>query len=442
MASNVIDFADLSPELLADPVFADALEKNLSLIGNAGISFHINGLHFGVAMPNLFTPAYVSQDAFTISEVKPFQSLIPHLSYRYYFGNDKHVFEPYLVYRINQGLPSQLEAAGILHLNHKVWIGGTFKQDFGITALGGLKLSELLAVGGSYSLKNSGRNELNSPTYEIQLSYLAGNKKKNAEIYSFVSTVKEKERRLQRKSASEQIAERRRQEELARRKQQAEQAKQKEQEDLAAKKQDEQKKAAEEQARKQEEERKRAAESLVLQQKQQQQQQKATQEQVTPTTTPAVVQPPVKRHDGGPRLKSEVLSMGFPVYDTAHHQEQERLGKLSEHASDPDEVHGLDPTSHPNAERHEFVKRGVHPDELPVGDYVISGVFKSDANARHFAEGLKKMGFSADYGHLTERNLWYVYIAQTSDINEARMERDKYRQMKIFKDAWLLTVHH
>jgi hypothetical protein len=51
------------------------------------------------------------------------------------------------------------------------------------------------------------------------------------------------------------------------------------------------------------------------------------------------------------------------------------------------------------------------------------------------------MNFNADYGHLTVKNLWYVYIVKTSDINEARAARDKYRQMKIFKDAWLLTTH-
>jgi hypothetical protein len=52
------------------------------------------------------------------------------------------------------------------------------------------------------------------------------------------------------------------------------------------------------------------------------------------------------------------------------------------------------------------------------------------------------MGFAADYGHLTEKNLWYVYLIQTTDINAARAERDRLRKMKLFRDAWLLTVHH
>jgi hypothetical protein len=113
---------------------------------------------------------------------------------------------------------------------------------------------------------------------------------------------------------------------------------------------------------------------------------------------------------------------------------------LEEHADDPDEHHELENDDHPHAERHEYVRQGGHHEELELGDYVIAGVFKADSNAKHFSEGLVKLGFSADYGHLTEKNLWYVYIAESNDINVARAERDKYRKMKIFRDAWLLTV--
>lgn len=414
---NSIDFSGIDPgdPLLTDPAISGMLDKNFSLLGNAGLSLHLKLFHMGVSLPNIFSPAYVSEDAFTVSEVKPFQSILTHASYRFYFAKDKYVFEPYAVYRINEGLPSQFEFAGVLHMNHKLWIGGSFKQDFGISALGGIKVSELLAIGGSYTLKNSGINELNSPTYEIQLSYLAGKKKKNAEVYSFVSTVKEKERKTPYKSASQQIAERRKQEEQSKKKQQDELAKKKREEEEAKKK------AAA------------TAAAVVV----------AKKPDEVKTTPPVVVQPtqqPVKKHDGGPRLKSDAINLDIPSYDTAHHEEQARLNKLTEHAADPDELHGQDTGDHPNVERHEFVTRGGHQNELKLGDYVIAGVFKSDANAKTYANGLTKLGFTADYGYLTERNLWYVYVAHTSDINSARTERDKYRQMKIFKDSWLLTV--
>jgi type IX secretion system PorP/SprF family membrane protein len=414
VAYNALDLEGF--EGTVDPVLAEAADKNATLIGNAGLSFHINSVHFGASLPNLFAPAYVSKDAFSVTEVKPFQAVIIHASNRFYFAKDKHVFEPYFIYRINEGLPSQFEAAAVLHLNHVIWFGGSYKQDFGISALGGLKVHNFFLIGGSYSLKNTGDNELNSPSYEIQLSYIFGAKRKNIPVYSFVNTEKEKVRKTQHKSASEAIAEKRKQDQLAAKKQQ---------EELARKQQEEAKQKAD-LAKKQEEDRRKAAVAVT-----------ATKPRDT-ASAPIKYQP--ARHDGGPRMKSEVLALQMPTYDTAHHEEQARISRLEEHAADPNEHHEETVDFHPNAERHEFVKQGDHKEELEIGDYVIAGVFKSSTNASHFSDGLKKLGFKVDFGHLTEKNLWYVYIAQSKDINTARAERDKYRKMKIFRDAWLLTV--
>ena len=436
---NTIDLEEF--EGTTDPALMNILDKNATLIGNAGISFHLKSAHFGASLPNLFSPAYVSKDAFSVEEVKPFQSVIVHASNRFYFAKDKHVFEPYLLYRINENLPSQFEVAGVLHLNHTIWLGGSYKQDFGISALGGLKVHNFFLIGGSYSLKNTGVNELNSPSYEIQLSYLFGTKRKDSPVYSFVNTEKEKVKKTQHKSASEAIAEKRKQDQLAA---------QKRQEELAKKQQEEKRQA--DLAKKQQEEAQRKAAAaaavtapVVTKQPETVVKQPETtpvvkEPEVTPVVKEPEIAPVVKRHDGGPRMKSEVLAMQMPTYDTTHHEEQARISRLEEHAAAPTEQHEESVNFHPNAERHEFVKQGSHQEELAVADYVVAGVFKSSANANHFAEGLKKLGFKADYGHLTEKNLWYVYISQSKDINAARAERDKYRKMKIFRDAWLLTV--
>ncbi|MFZ2905799.1 MAG: PorP/SprF family type IX secretion system membrane protein [Cyclobacteriaceae bacterium] len=470
---NGVDLEKLE-EFSSDPAIAELLDNNLSITGNAGISFHAKSFHIGASLPTIFAPSYVSTDAFTITEVKPFQAIVLNASNRLYFGGDKHVFEPYVLYRINTGLPSQYEVAGVLHLNHLAWIGGSYKQDFGISALGGLKVG-FLSVGASYSLKNSGINELNSPSFEVQLSYLGGKRKKNTPMYSFVNTEKEKIRKTQHKSASEVIAEKRRQDQLAQKKQQedlakkkADEAKQKElpQQQALAKKQPEPVKPQPEPVRPQPEPVKPQPEPVKPQPvaaKPQPEPVKPQPEPVKPQPVAAKPQPepvkpqpvivapvvtpqpqapkPVARHDGGPRLKSESFNLAMPNYDTAHHEEQARMARLEEHAENPTEHHEDPVDFHPNAERHEFVKKGSHKDELDYGDYVIVGVFKSEANSKNFADGLDKMDFKADYGHLSEKNLWYVYIAHTNDINKAKTERDKYRKMKIFKDAWLLTVH-
>jgi type IX secretion system PorP/SprF family membrane protein len=416
-AWNTIDMAKLGD--FTDNALANVVDNHASLAGNAGISFHTKYFHLGVTMPQVFAPSIVSDNAFNVSEVKPFQATIIHASNRFYFNDGNNIFEPYVIYRVNTGLPAQFEGAGIFHLNHTIWVGGAYKQDFGISGLGGIKLKNSLAIGGSYSLKNSGENELNSPTFEISLNYLLGVHKKGTLMYSFVDTHKEKVKKPIKPSASQAIAEKRKQDEAARKQQQT---------DLA------QKKAAEDERKKQE------AAELAKHQEEVQKRVEARKNEVVKAPD-AVVTTPTRDTTAShnPRFKQEMNTNAQPQ-EGHHEHEQEQLTRLEVHAENPTEHHNEE--GHPNAERHEFVKRGNHAKELPVSDYVVGGVFKSEANAKHFSDGLDKLGFNTHYGHLTEKNLWYVYVIQTDDINKARAERDKVRKMKLLRDAWLLTVHH
>jgi type IX secretion system PorP/SprF family membrane protein len=466
-AYNGIDLSVFDELTDPDPVAVEALDKNMYLIGNAGISFHFKSVHFGASIPTMFTPAYVSKDAFSVTEVKPFQSLIIHASNRFYFAKDKHVFEPYLVYRMNQDLPSQMEAAAVVHLNHVLWFGGSYKQDFGISALGGLKIQNFFLIGGSYSLKNTGMNELNSPSFEIQLSYIFGAKKKDIPVYSFVNTVKEKEKKKAMPPArpSAPIIAGTTQPQQTQQKppvmpevqtppaQQQQQTKppvqQPEQKPVTPPIQQPEQKQVQQQP----------TQPIVQQQPPpvqqvkppvQQPEQKPVQQ--TPpvvvtqqpaqqvTTQPPVQQAPPKRHDGGPRLKTEVFSIDIPAYDTARHEEEARLSRLDEHSADPDEHHGDDPDAHANSERHEYARRGSTKEDLKPGDYVVAGVFKTSSSADRYADGLNKLGFKAEYARVSEKNMWCVYIVSAKNINEAKAERDNFRKMKIFRDAWLLTV--
>ncbi len=238
MGFNGVDVAKLGT--FTDKILPSILNRNSFLMGNAGISVHHKTFHGGISLPNLFQPVYVSPDPFSVTALRPFQSVIIHASNRFYFDKDKNVFEPYVMYRLNgSGLPSQLEVAALVHLQHAVWVGGSYRQNFGISALGGIKIKNQFALGFSYSVKNTGINELNSPSYEIQLGYLTGAKKKNQFAYSFVSTEKEK---VKTKTPKE-IAEAKRKAEIARK-----QAEEKKQQEIAlAKKAEEEKKLAEEQ---------------------------------------------------------------------------------------------------------------------------------------------------------------------------------------------------
>lgn len=408
---NKVDMASLnfgSVSGNSDPILADLLDSNFQLLGNAGLSFHTNTFHIGLSLPTIIQPTYLTKDAFSVQKVNPLESALIHTSYRLYFNNDQHVFEPYLIYRFNQSLPSQLEVAGILHLMHKVWVGGSYKQDFGISGIAGFKPNNQLAVGYAYTLKNTGLNELNRPSHEISVALLFGERGKKVPYYSFVDTAKPGKHA----PVSKAVAARQRQKAKA----------------LAAKK----KKAT-------------VAKASPP---------KPKPEPKVEPTKPAVVETPKEvvvekpavdpprptgpAHDGGPRTKNQQL---FFIEDQVQHEEeQEKLSRLEIHKDNATDHHGED--FHPHADRHEFVKRGDHSAEMDYADYVIVGAFKSEENAKHFSDGLRKLGFTtSDYGFISERQIWYVHISESNDINKAKADRDTYRKMNMFKDAWLLTVH-
>ena len=415
---NKVDMDKL--EGFSDNAISKILSGNAYLLGNAGVSFHLKSFHAGFSLPILFSPAYVTPDVFSMTEVKPFQAFVVHLSNRFYFAKDKYVFEPYLLYRVNTGLPSQYEAAAVLHMNHVLYIGGSYKQDFGISGLGGIKLKNTFAIGASYTVKNTGINELNSPTYEVHLGYLFGAHKKGAPIYSFIDTHKVKEKKSIRKSASELIAEKRVQDEATRKKN----------ESVAKKAPTPQQKipAVKTQPTPTQVTKNVQAQSLTSETK------------PTNLTTPAGTEN-VPSGTHRPRFDHTEGADNLNAFEVTAHtpeDEKERMSRLILHADNPSELHT--DAIHPNSERHEFVTRGTHKEELKVSNYVISGLFKEESNAAKFSNGLKRMGFNAGYGHLTEKSAWYVYVFKTDDINGARQERDRLRKTKILRDAWLLTV--
>lgn len=90
--------------------------------------------------------------------------------------------------------------------------------------------------------------------------------------------------------------------------------------------------------------------------------------------------------------------------------------------------------------RHETVKRGAHASEMEPGEYVVASSFKSPDNAKHFANGLRNLEFNARYGYLTEKDLWFVYILKTGNLQKARAEHARVSAMFLLRDAWLITV--
>jgi type IX secretion system PorP/SprF family membrane protein len=351
---NRVDAAGIVNADPNDPAITMAMKNNFYVQGNAGVSYHSKTLHAGISLPQLFQPAYSATEAFSVTKVSPFQSIVVHASNRYYFNRNKNVFEPYVIYRLNQNTPSQFELAALVHLQNKTWFGASFRQGLGASALGGIKLNKQSALGYSFTMGLS-NTQIVRPSHEIHVALLFGKRDKNAVgIYSFVNTDKEKKKKTPAQLAAERKAK---------------------QEALAKKYQDK----------------------------------NVHNEPHKPVEKPA--EKPVEK-------KEEPVVVQEPKTDSV--------------------VVVQEPVK---PERHEFVKRARNKDDLAPGTYVIVGAFRSESNAKKFSNELLDMEYGdANYGFISVRSLWYVYVGYAAGENEARAIRDKYRQEDHFKDAWILTV--
>ena len=87
-----------------------------------------------------------------------------------------------------------------------------------------------------------------------------------------------------------------------------------------------------------------------------------------------------------------------------------------------------------------YARRGNHPIELPVGSYVIAGVYKEYANADNYKGVLQRAGYTASVGFNSERKFFYVDVFHSKDATLARQKRDELRTLPIFANAWVLTI--
>ena len=186
-----IDFTNLN---LNDPALLNVLDQNLYLDGNAGLAYHIGNFNVGFALPRVFKTRVYPVTDFDTGELGLIRNWIVTADYMIYFGPGDFAFQPYGLYRSYEGFDPQFEAGGIFHLKNLLWVGGAYRQDFGVAGLIGLKLNGGFSAGYSYEMPLGSNNGINQISHEVQLTFAIGKKnersKKHATFVASVQPVK------------------------------------------------------------------------------------------------------------------------------------------------------------------------------------------------------------------------------------------------------------
>ncbi|MDQ3535072.1 MAG: PorP/SprF family type IX secretion system membrane protein, partial [Bacteroidota bacterium] len=181
LGNNSIDFSQV--DNIQDPAVLRLLSDNIFLDGQFGMNYQIKKLNLGFALPKLYEAAVFSEDY--VSEI-----MVGRLK-RYLFSGSYIIdlgptsfLEPQALYRMTEGLPDFIEGGLVLHLKEMIWLGGSYRINYGATALFGFKIKDNLSFGYAYEFATSMSSSFITGTHEFQLGIRLGkhkdpNKKKD-----------------------------------------------------------------------------------------------------------------------------------------------------------------------------------------------------------------------------------------------------------------------
>ena len=337
----------------SDPAIQDAIDNNVFLDGNFGMSFQTGYFLFGVALPNFFEPNLNNTESFENGNFAPLNEILFNASYRFYFAMDDMFFEPSLIYRLNQVMPNQFEVAGIFYLRNLLWFGGSYRQEYGATAMLGLTINKQFMVGYSYGIGSKSLPGIGASTHEIHLSITLGKRSQNSATSNdfFISYVD--------------------------------------------------------------------TDRVYPDQRVKQQKESKTIAKVTPVTPIIVeIEEPVEEEE-------EVV------------QEQVRTGSHD----DPRLVMARGrKASNVTTIRSETVYEGNNDFELPKGNYIIVGEYKEESQARQYNTRLGNEGYRSEFGYVSRKRMWMVYIYRSDSKIGFRKKVLETRSNPDFKQAWILSV--
>jgi len=192
--SNSIDLAKVSDP--TDPALKNYLANNLQPVANFGMLFRsASGLNFGVSLPQLFSPVYNSPSSFSSTGVSPFDNIFITTYYRKRVegklvnrkkgGMRSRVktkeanapLEVYFNYKYSSAGNSQLEALAKLNVSENLWVGGSYRLNYGFTGNMGITY-ERFTLGYSYEPGGQPEAGFSSGTHDVIVGLRLGEKKK------------------------------------------------------------------------------------------------------------------------------------------------------------------------------------------------------------------------------------------------------------------------
>jgi len=438
IGSNSIDLDAIDPN---DPAIIDALDNNLFLDGNTGFNYFNKGFNLGLSLPKIFKTNTISNSGFVPGEISPLNDAIFLTSYRWQISEEKFAIEPFGLYYYSSELPGQFEAIGIIHLMDVFWIGASYRQDYGATGFVGLNIKDNFKFGYAYEFFDAQAANFNNSTHDIQLALIFGEKPKKTKKRSNGSLMQQRRNMLRSmgKLPSEQG-----------------QNTLKVENDpfvpppvVSETETYNEEDALNDLLNEMEDEQKILDDALSFEELDapidddtldifdiQFDDEPVDSPATVPTAVPEVVQEPEELDEE----ESLISQIG-----------EEEITKLDQgaftEATKPESTQEVEAYIEPTLDElglyigPTIVTKGNHLLELETGNYVAVGTFGSYRAAEEYSDAVFIKGFYTKFGYISQTKIYYVYIFQSDDLQEAKDTSDRFEAIGAdFKENWVLQV--
>ena len=300
----------------SDPAVVNLLTNEMSPDLKFGVNYRMYGLNLGISLTEMIANRPYASNLSDNSDFKFYENYILNVDYKFELNSFPLIIQPFALYHQDKYQGAFYEGGVLMHYNQLIYLGGLYRQEYGMSALAGLNIQDF-RLAYAYELAPTMIDQLGQGSHEVLLSYRFGKKAKKKK--------KEKPQIVNQPEPEETILE--------------------PEETVVERLETEPEKAEEEKAK-----------------------------------------------------------------DTA-----------------------------PNTQ-HTVYFSGNHPNELPMGYYVIAGAFDNAEYARANAQKLSKDGVFAGFGYNSERKMHFVYVYRSDQMEKTRDARDDFRKKARLKDAWLLEI--
>ncbi len=172
---------DMNQANTADPTILQAARNQAQWLGQFGFHYRRDRLILGFSVPKyqftVLQEIQVTDKEGYFDWTHRMNMLMLTANYRLPLVPQKVALEPIIIYRAMNATQDQVELAGILHWQELLWIGSSYRQQNGLSAMAGVHVNKKIKIGYVYGMSYALGGSYSAGSHEFQMSLATGKRK-------------------------------------------------------------------------------------------------------------------------------------------------------------------------------------------------------------------------------------------------------------------------